>query len=306
MLLAHVATPAQSARDLTAPLVVLRSWTFDPAMVAALLGTAALYLRAVGRLEGRGRAFPAYRVRCFLAGLLAIYLALQSPIDTYANLLLSVHMVQHLLLAMVAPPLLLLGTPITVALRASSSTARSRLLLPLLHSRVARALSHPIVGWSLFALVLWGSHFTFLYEAALRSDVVHSAEHMAYLSTALLFWWPVVGVDPSPARISHPARLLYLFLAMPQTTFLGLAIYGSDRVLYPHYLRVTPQLGASALADQHLAGALMWTTGMFLMVPALAFVLLDWMRRDARESARNDMRELRAAPPAPSGVGPAR
>jgi cytochrome c oxidase assembly factor CtaG len=159
-----------------------------------------------------------------------------------------------------------------------------------LHSRVVKAISHPVVAWSLFAIVMWASHFSPLYERALENESIHGLEHLMYLAAALLFWWPVVGIDPAPNRLSHPARILYLFLSMPQTALLGLAIYESDRLLYPHYLVSSARLGLSALGDQHLAGAIMWTTGMFFTVPALALVLLDWMRREEREAARMDAR----------------
>jgi putative copper resistance protein D len=136
-----------------------------------------------------------------------------------------------------------------------------------------------------------------MYDLALRNEGVHSLEHAAFLGAALLFWWPVVGLDPNPARLRHPGRILYLFLAMPVTAILGLAIYGSDRLLYPHYALASPLIGVSPIADQHLAGALMWEGGMLVMVVALAAVLLDWMRRDEREAERMDGRLARAAEP---------
>jgi cytochrome c oxidase assembly factor CtaG len=286
------------ASDLTAPATVLRSWSFDPSVVAVLVGLGGLYhwgVRSARTRRGRHR-ISNRRVLLFFGGLTVTYLALQSPIETYSGYLFSVHMVQHLLLTMVAAPLLVLGTPVTLALEASSDPARRRLMLPILRSRTVTLLSHPLVAWTLFTATMWGSHFTGLYEATLVSSPVHALEHSAYLFTAVLFWWPVVGLDPSPARISHPARLLYLFLAMSQMAFLGLAIYSSDHVLYPHYVRATLAVGSSPLADQHLAGVLMWTTGMFLIVPAMAFVLMDWMKRDERDAARMDAVLERAAP----------
>jgi cytochrome c oxidase assembly factor CtaG len=227
---------------------------------------------------------------CFFAGLVVTYLALQSPIHAYSHRLFSVHMVQHLVLMMVAAPLLVLGTPVELALRASSPEVRSRVLVPLLRSRGASLLSNPVVCWSAFTIVLWASHFTSLYEDALGSQAIHGLEHVLYLVAAVLFWRPVIGLEPGPSRISPPARILYLFLAMPQMAFLGLAIYSSDLVLYPHYLATAPMLGTSALADQHLAGVLMWTTSMVLLLPALGYVLFDWMRKDEREAARIDAR----------------
>jgi putative copper resistance protein D len=285
------------ARDLTAPVTVLRAWSFDPSIVAVLVGLGALFhwgVRLARRRRG-GLGVSNRRVGLFLGGLAVTYLALQSPIETYSGYLFSVHMIQHLLLTMVAAPLLVLGMPVTLALEATSDATRRRFVLPILRSRPVALLSHPLVAWTLFTATMWGSHFTGLYEATLVSSPVHALEHTVFLFTAVLFWWPVVGLDPSPARISHPARLLYLFLAMSQSAFLGLAIYSSDHVLYPHYVRATLEVGSSPLADQQLAAVFMWTTGMFLLVPAMAFVLMDWMNRDEREAARTDAALERAA-----------
>jgi cytochrome c oxidase assembly factor CtaG len=266
---------------------VLSAWTFDPTVVAALLATALLYLRGLRHVRRPDRKLT-NRAACFLGGLAVLWVALQSPVDLYADARLSVHMVQHLLLTMVAAPLLVLGAPVTLALRASTPATRRRVLLPLLRSRPVRLLTAPVTAWALFALVLWGSHFSPLYEAALRSNAVHALEHLAYVVSAVLFWAPVAGVDPSPSRLSHPARLLYLFLTMPQASFLGLAMWGTDRVLYPSYQAA---LGpAAALADQRLAGTLMGSAGMLVMVPALSLVLLDWFRREEREAVRIDAR----------------
>jgi cytochrome c oxidase assembly factor CtaG len=265
---------------------VLSAWTFDPTVVAALLAPGVLYLRGMRRVRRPDRKL-ANRAACFLGGLVVLWVALQSPIDAYADVRLSVHMVQHLLLTMVGAALLVLGAPVTLALRASTPGFRRRWLLPLLRSRPVRLLTSPPVAWAQFALVLWASHFSPLYEAAVRNDGVHALEHLLYVASAVLFWSPVVGIDPSPRRLSHPARLLYLFLAMPQASFLGLALWGANRVIYPAYQAA---LGPGALADQRLAGTIMGSAGMLVMVPALGLVLLDWLAREEREAARTDAR----------------
>jgi cytochrome c oxidase assembly factor CtaG len=265
----------------------LTAWSFDPALVAGLLTAGVLYLRGVGRLQRRERRLI-NRAACFLGGLAVLWIALQSPIDTYADLRLSVHMTQHLLLTMVAAPLLVLGAPVTLLLRAATPAFRRRWVLPLLRSRPVRLLTAPVVCWVQFALVLWASHFSPLYEAAVRNAGIHVLEHLLYITSAVLFWSPVVGIDPSPKRLSHPARLLYVFLAMPQASFLGLAMWGSSRVLYPAYQAA---LGpAAALDDQRLAGTIMGSFGMLLLVAALGLVLLDWLAREQREASRIDAR----------------
>lgn len=281
------------------------NWTFDPAVVFGLAVSGVLYVRADRRVrrERGDRRFPRARRREFLAGLAIIFVALESPIDTGSATSFWVHMVQHLLLTMVAAPLLVLGAPVTLALLASSPTDRRRLSAALRRPPL-RTLSEPIVGWALFFGVLWGSHFTGLFEASLRSDGIHALEHVAYLVTAVLFWMPVVGRDPSPSALSYPARILYLFFAMASMAFLGLALLSANHVLYPTY--ATVEGTAKALADQQMGGTLMWVIGMFQIVPALGLVMLAWMRADEREALRIDAQLLRAQVSAEAAGGPAR
>ena len=252
----------------------------------AVLGTAgsaaAAYGGAFRRARGRSR-LPPQRAWAFFAGVTVAAAAVLPPFDGWADERLSAHMVQHMLLMLVAPPLILLGAPITVALVAASERTRRRVFLPILHGRTVRVLSSPPVAFLAFMVVLWGSHLTFVYEAAVRSDAVHAGEHAVYLAAAFLFWWPVVGVDPDPARLSHPGRILYLFLAMAQMAYLGSMIYGARHVLFASYGAADPR---GALADQQLAGGLMWTAGMFLMVPVLGFVIWDWLSKEERLETR--------------------
>jgi cytochrome c oxidase assembly factor CtaG len=141
-------------------------------------------------------------------------------------------------------------------------------------------------------VVLWGIHFTWIYEASLHNNGLHALEHVVLLVTALLFWMPIVRADPAPSGLSYPARILYLFVAMPAMAFLGLTIVSSRKVLYPTYAHAEGV--ARALADQRAAGAIMWAGTMVLIVPALGFVLLDWVRADEHEAARVDARLERA------------
>ena len=235
------------------------------------------------------------RMACFGAGLLAIVVAVDGPPDALENVSLSVHMVQHLLLQLVAPPLLLLGGPLSLLLRADPPWFRRRVLVRLLRSRPVGVLAQPVIALGLFALVLAGTHLTPLYNLALERDWVHETEHVAFLVTALLFWWPAIGVDPAPHRLRYSARLLYLFLAMPVMAYLGLAIANSSRVMYPYYAAHLPPWGASALQDQGAAGTIMWIAGTFTMVPALAVVLFRWLDEDERQQARLDARQAREA-----------
>jgi putative copper resistance protein D len=232
---------------------------------------------------------PGYRSWLFIGGLVAIAVALCSPIEAYEGQLFSVHMVQHLLLELVAAPLLLLAAPITLALRATTPAWRRR-LLAVLHSRPVRVLSFPVVAWVLFAAVNWGWHFSALYDQALENDPLHYLQHATFLAAALLFWWPPLGVDPSPWRLPHPVRLLYLFLAMPQNSFLGVALLSAPTVLYPHYLTNLREWGPTPLEDQQLGGTVMWVVGDVALLAGMALVLLLWMRHEERRTVRLDAR----------------
>jgi cytochrome c oxidase assembly factor CtaG len=234
---------------------------------------------------GRGRMI------CFGAGMLAIVVAVDGPPEVLSGVSFSAHMVQHLFLQLVAPPLLLLGAPLGLLLRADPPWLPRRPLVRLLRSRPVRLLAHPVTALSLFTVVLVGSHLTPLYNLALEHEWLHSLEHAAFLVTALLFWWPAIGIDPAPHRLGYPARLLYMFLDMPVMAYLGLAIASSSRVLYPYYAAHLPPWGASALQDQGVAGTIMWISGTFTMVPAMAVVLLRWLDEDARKQAKREGRQ---------------
>ena len=141
-----------------------------------------------------------------------------------------------------------------------------------------------------FAAVNWGWHFSSLYNDALENDLLHYLQHATFLVAALLFWFPVVGADPSRWRLPHPARLFYLFLAMPQNSFLGVALMSSSTILFPHYLTNVRDWGPSPLADQNLGGVLMWVGGDMMFLVAMGLVVVAWVRQEDRRTARLDAR----------------
>jgi putative membrane protein len=282
---------------------VLLAWRLDPLPLIGAALAGGLYLWAVRRVRRTHPLHPSpgWRTAAFLSGLAAILLALVSPIEAYEDALFSVHMVQHMLLELVAAPLLLLGAPITLALRVASPSVR-RGLLVVLHSRVVAVISFPLVAWILFAAVNWGWHFSTLYNDALENDLLHYVQHATFLGVGLLFWWPVVGLDPSRWRLPYPLRLFYLFVAMPQNSFLGVAIMGASRVLYPHYQTNVRDWGPSVLADQSAGGILMWVMGDMVFLIAMGIVVAAWVRYEDRRTAREDAR-LDAAEAARLRVG---
>ncbi len=288
---------------------VLFEWSLDPLAIVGLLLAALVYRWAVVRVHRAhpGNPHPTYRSWLFGGGLAAIGVALLSPIEAYEGTLFSVHMVQHMLLELVAAPLLLAGAPITLTLRTSSPAVR-RALLRVLHSRALRALSFPVVAWILFAAVNWGWHFSVLYDEALENTALHYLQHATFLGAALLFWWPVIGADPSPWRLPHPVRLLYLFLAMPQNSFLGVALMSASTVLYPHYLTNGRTWGMTPIDDQALGGVIMWVVGDLAFLAGMAAVVVMWMRHEDRRTVRLDARlaterAARAEPPFRRGEG---
>ncbi|MDP8904419.1 MAG: cytochrome c oxidase assembly protein [Chloroflexota bacterium] len=285
--LAHGAPPAPPST-----LDVLLAWRFEPHVVLPLLGLLLLYRLAARRVARRhpGNPVPRWREWSWYGGLGVLLVALASPIATYDTTFFAAHMVQHLLLTMVAAPLLALAAPITLLLRVATPRTRQRVILPVLHSLPLRIASFPIVTWLVFAAVMWTSHFSPLYEAALHDELVHVAEHALYLGAAMLFWWPAVGADPSPWRLPHAARIAYLFLGMPQSSFLGLAMLSSPNVLYPHYATLERSWGPGPLADQQLAGGIMWAGGDLAFLVALILAVWVWLRAEEAEGRRVDAR----------------
>lgn len=285
--LAHGAAPAPGGWT-----DVLLAWSLEAHELLPLLAAALIYRWAVGvvRRAHPDNPVPRYRVWSWNLGLIVILIALASPIGTYDTTLFAAHMVQHLLLVMVAAPLLAIGAPITLLLRVASPQWRQRVWLPVLHSRLLRLVAFPVVAWSVFAAVMWASHFSPLFDAALDNDYVHLAEHALYLGSALLFWWPVVGADPSPWRLPHPARVGYLFLGMPQSSFLGLAIFSAPDPLYAHYATLVRAWGPSPLADQQWAGGIMWAGGDAAFLVAMILALWVWLRHEERQGRLADER----------------
>jgi putative copper resistance protein D len=245
-------------------------------IVASLVAAAALYATGLIRATRRGLAIRPPAVVAFALALTSAAAVLLGPIDELCDSSLSWHMVQHLVLAFVVAPLLLLGAPVRLALAALPAAWAGRLSATL-HSLPARALGHPAVAWLQFAAVLYGAHFSPLYEGALEHPWIHACEHALFLGSALVFWTPVLAVAPAPHAPSHLVRLLMLFLALPMSAFLGFIFYVMRAPLYAHYAGV-----AGALADQQNAGAVMWISGGAPILAALLWCVADWGARERR------------------------
>lgn len=287
--------PAVLAHGADAPWPVfpwyLLAWRLEPIAIGSVAVAGAAYLAALRRVDHAhpGNRPPRWRAAAFFAGLGALLLALTSPIEAYEGSLFWVHMLQHMLLELVAAPLLLLGAPITLTLRAARPAIR-RGMLVVLRSRLIHLVTHPVVAWLVFAAVNWTWHFSPLYDRALESEPFHYFQHATFLAAALLFWYPVVAADPARWRLPHPVRLLYLFLAMPQNSFLGVALFSASAPLYDHYVTNVRAWGPTPLEDQQLGGVLMWVGGDVAFLAGMALVVAAWMRHEDRRTARLDAR----------------
>src|SRR5262244_1160245 len=269
---------------------VFSSWDLNPWVLipAAIFG--ALYARGWWQLHRRAPdRFAFSQPAAFFAGLITLVCALLSPLDAFAGWLLTVHMIQHLLLMMVAPPLILWGAPYLPLLSGLPRQFSINGLGPFLSSRVlrrvARFVSHPVFCWSAFISVNVAWHLPVMYEIALRSPTWHRVEHFSFLSTALLFWMPIIQPRPWVARTPRWMILPYLILADFQNTALSAFLIFYERVVYPTYATAPRITDLTPLADQAAAGAMMWVaSSVFFLVP-LGVITIELM-----SSAKNRKR----------------
>jgi putative membrane protein len=272
-----------------------RAWSWSPTVLLGLAFGGWLYargLRALWRRAGRGRVIAAWRAWCYFSGLLALFVALVSPVDAMGAALFSAHMVQHLLLMMVAAPLIMLGDPVTVTLWALPLRWRRRVGLGWRRSRVLRGLWRVLtiapVAWALHVVTLWLWHAPSFYERALNSEPIHVLEHATFFLTALLFWWLLFA--PHGHRLGIGAKVAYLFAAMLQGTILGAVITFARHPWYWSYFGTTQPWGFTPLEDQQLAGLIMWIPAgvvyLAALIPLLGAALMTPKPR--RTSARPD------------------
>jgi putative membrane protein len=260
-------------------------------LALVLVVVAGGYLYGVHRLKARGDRWPAARTWLFLGpGLGSIALVTLSGLHAYDTTLLSVHMVQHMVLSMVAPIFLALGAPVTLALRTTSGGLR-RGLLAVLHSRLARVLAFPLVAYAIFVVTPFVLYFTDLYRLTLEHELLHELVHVHFVLTGCLFFWPLVGLDPLPGRWPYPARALLMVLSVPFHTVLGLTIMQSNSLLGGDWYPSLHLGWADPATDQQVAGGVLWAGGELVSVIMLAVLVVQWMRASEREARRVD-REL--------------
>jgi len=292
----HLLIPAHGPTPPELSLEALLYWAWPPVVTIAIVIVGLLWVRAIRQVarEHPGNPYPRRRTVSLVAAFALLLLALQSGLERYDTTLFSMHMIQHLILLFPVPILLLQAGPVTLLLRVASPRWRAR-ALRVLQSRVVGVISHPLVGWTLLVAVMWGTHLSILFDAALEDPFVHDMEHMLYLSTALLFWAPIFSVDPIRHRLRGGGALVYLIAQMPQNSFLGVAIMWSTTTLYPHYATLQRAWGPTPLEDQQLAGAIMWLVGDVLFLAAIFAVLAALAKAEDRPESRYDQAQTAAA-----------
>lgn len=286
--------------DLNGPPTFARlalDWRFDLLFGTAAIVMAALYLLAVRRLRNRGDAWPPGRTVSWLAGCAALLIATSSGIGRYGPAMFSVHMLEHMLLAMLVPILLVLGAPVTLALRALPPAGRAgppgprEWLLAGVHAPVSRWLTHPLVTLPLFVGSYYALYFSGLFPAALPEHWAHVAMNIHFLVVGALFFWPLIGVDPAPGRLPPAARLGVVFASVPFHAFFGLALMSSSTVIGADFYRALALPWVpDALADQALGGSLAWATGELPILLVVIALLVQWSRQDERSARRDDRR----------------
>jgi cytochrome c oxidase assembly factor CtaG len=271
-------------------------WRLDGALTIQGAVVAGLYLWGVQRT---GRHWPLRRTGSFLAGVAVVIVALESGLDTFDDRLLSVHMIQHLLLLILAPLLLVGGRPALLALRALPTPERRTLARALSHTR---RFTGPVWCLALFTTAVVVTHLPSFYDATLRHPALHDAEHLAYLISGSLMWWPLLDGDPAPRRrLSGLGKLVYLLAAMAPMAVIGAYLDRHPTLAYQAYGPPAHALGISAVIDQQQAGAIMWVLGSTIMVAVGLWVAVAAM---VAEERRLRARETRGGPDSLSGPGP--
>lgn len=264
---------------ITGTQALLQSWSPPIAVNASLCLAGLIYARGWIRLHASfPRLISVWRLAAFYAGVAGIWLAIGSPLEVFDDISLTAHMVQHLLLMSVCPPLILLGCPALPLLQGLPRLVGRRAIAPILRlelvKRIGRLVTHPVICWLAAAFALVGWHIPSLFEAALRWDWLHELEHASFLATGLLFWWPVVQPWPSTNRWPRWFVPLYLFCATLPCDVLSAFLAFCDRVVYVSYLLEPSVFGISALQDQECAAALMWVSvTLILLVPAVVVTM---------------------------------
>ncbi|MEU8001481.1 cytochrome c oxidase assembly protein [Catellatospora sp. NPDC049111] len=314
-LLARTATPQPTVAEdpavellgfaMPAPFSVdgaVTAWLPEPLFIAAALAATIAYGAAAWRLRARGDRWPTGRLLWWIGGWALVVVATSSGLARYGPLLFSVHMTQHLILAMIAPMMLVLAAPVTLALRAlrpdtdPTWPGPRTWLSGFVHGRLAQLGAHPLVALALYAGSLYVVYMSGLYEAALRSHLLHLVLYAHFLAAGYLFFWVVMGADRAPRPLAYPLRLIVLLASMAMHALFGLIVMQSGSVIAADWYAALPRdWGASPLEEQRLGGGIAWSLAEVPAAVAAVALLLRWARADRLEAARLDRAMDRAA-----------
>jgi cytochrome c oxidase assembly factor CtaG len=260
-------------------------WQFAPVVTGFAVVAAGLYLWGVLRVRRRhpARPWPLWRTAMFLGGLAVVVIATESGIGSYDDVLFWDHMVQHLLLLMVAPPMLVVGQPATLLLHASRNPLHTW-TKKLLRSRVVACITWPPFTVALYVAVIVGTHLTGFMNLVLSDDAVHEGEHVLYLVAGYLYFLPLIGREPIRWRISYPTRIFLLFIAMPVDAFTGLVLGSEGSNPFPGLAQGRPGWAPSPIDDVHIGGAVMWVGGAGIMFVLMMTVFFAWSREPRSDS----------------------
>jgi len=277
---------------------------FDAVPVVLIVGALAGYLWGVRRVRRRHprHPWPVLRTVAWVGALAVTAVAIFSFVGVYDGELFYDHMVQHLLLIMIASPLYALGAPLKLAFWATDGRAH-QLVTRWLRSSLARVLDHPVVAFVLYAVMIPVTHLTSLYNLTLENENIHNAEHLLFLAVGYLFWRQVFTGEFSARRVYPGLRLALLAFAIPVDTFTGLSLASSTHEIFPAYLTMHRTWGPSLVADLHAGGVIMWVAGDTLMFLPMIPIALQWMHFEERRATRVD-RALDAILPLGRGAGP--
>ncbi|MFC7793849.1 cytochrome c oxidase assembly protein [Streptomyces cinereoruber] len=277
------------------PFTLGRGLEFSPDLffLVGCLAALGLYGWGVARLRRRGDAWPVSRTVFFTVGVLTVALVMCTKLNDYGMVMFSVHMVQHMVISMLSPILLLLGAPVTLALRAlpvagRGSTGPRELLLKLLHSRYMKVITHPGFTIPMFIASLYALYFTPLFDFLMGSKPGHIGMMVHFLMVGVVFFWPIMGVDPGPHRPGYVMRMLELFAGMPFHAFFGIALMMASEPMVEAYASPPASLGIDALSDQNAAGGIAWAFSEIPSVLVLIALVYQWYHSEQRQAVRKD------------------
>lgn len=289
-------TPPMPAHDVIGEGPWWQAWNLDIQYLIPVVVMGFLYARGLARWPERSREHSVWRTASYYTGLLVLTLAFESPLDRLGEHHFSLHIVQHSIVMMIVPPLILLGAPTTPVLRGLPRRVRKGLVGPAMQDpalqAVWRVLTHPVVVIVIFTLSTWGWHLMpGWYDTALNDRFIHDLQHMTFLGVGMLFWWNIVDPKPRRSRIPMGFRIIYFYGAMIPKHFLAAMITFADSVFYPTYERVELFLPGTPLQDQQLAGLLLWVPfGEAINLTVAGIIFAIWWRQSEQKQRMDEAR----------------